>query len=278
MKLVTRAQWGARAPRSRTNISSSVRGVGIHWIGTKQGTWTHDKCDDKVRGIQSYHMDNQGWVDIAYSHLCCPHGYIYEGRRWGTRTAANGTNTGNSYYHAICYLGGEGDPFTEAAKVAIKEYVTVHRSKYGNEVRPHSWFKSTGCPGNVIRDWLARGMPTKSTAAPTPTPAPAPKDPWEVFWMELTDAEKLRLKEFAAELAGPDGAHGGSFARQFLIFNRTERSRVLTFVDEFERLIKEGSTSVRGVIIGGVNAIDAIRSLGFIIGTDRRHGVQKQNQ
>lgn len=96
--------------------------------------------------------------------------------------------------------------------------------------------------------------------------------------MELTDAEKLRLKEFAAELAGPDGAHGGSFARQFLIFNRTERSRVLTFVDEFERLIKEGSTSVRGVIIGGVNAIDAIRSLGFIIGTDRRHGVQKQNQ
>lgn len=164
MNIVTRAQWGARPARTRTNISSTVKGVGIHWVGPKQGTWTHDKCDDKVRGIQNFHMDTNGWADIAYSHLLCPHGYIYEGRKWGTRTAANGTNDGNNYYHAICYIGGEGDPFTDEAKAALKGYVAEHKRLYGDEVRPHSWFKSTGCPGNVIRQWLADGMPSTTTA------------------------------------------------------------------------------------------------------------------
>lgn len=174
MNVVTRAQWGARPPRTRTNISSNVKGLGIHWVGPKQGTWTHDKCAGKVRGIQTFHMDSRGWADIAYSHLVCPHGYIYEGRKWGTRTAANGTNEGNTYYHAICYLGGEGDPFTPEAKAALKSYVAEHRKIYGDAVRPHSWFKATGCPGNVIRQWIADGMPASGT-----TPAPAPSVPCE---------------------------------------------------------------------------------------------------
>lgn len=176
MKLVTRSQWGARAPKSRTNIVAPVKGVAIHWIGPKQGTWTHDKCAAKVKGIQSYHMDKNGWSDIAYSHLCCPHGYIFEGRKWGTRTAANGTNTGNAHYHAICYMGGTGDDFTPEAKAAIREYVAEHKTLYGDEVRPHSFFKATECPGSVIRDWIAKGMPAAGGWTPTPNPAPGTCD------------------------------------------------------------------------------------------------------
>lgn len=167
MKLVTREQWGARAPKTRQSIST-VRGVGIHWVGPSQGKWSHDKCAGKVKGIQNFHMDSRGWADIAYSHLACPHGYIFEGRKWGTRTAANGTNDGNNYYHAICYLGGEGDPFTDAAKTAMREYILLHQSRYGNEVRPHSWFKATGCPGDVIRNWVETGYPA---GGPTTSPA-----------------------------------------------------------------------------------------------------------
>lgn len=169
MKLVTRSQWGARPPKRRSAISKYVRGVGIHWHGTGIGTFPHTSCDDKVRSIQKFHMYTQGWDDIAYSHLICPHGYVFEGRKWGVRTAANGTNTGNTYYHAVCYLGGQGDPFTAAAKAAFKEYIIRHKSIYGNEVRPHSWFKSTACPGTTIRNWLSSGMPVTSTTSGTTT-------------------------------------------------------------------------------------------------------------
>ena len=89
-------------------------------------------------------------------------------------------------------------------------------------------------------DKILKGI---NLAGPAPEPEPEPLDPWEEFWMELTDSEKARLKEFAGELAGPDGvAHGSSFARQFLLFNREERHRLREFLDA----IDEMNSSPRG--------------------------------
>lgn len=216
MKLVTRAEWGARAPRTITRLNSStVKGVGIHWEGPKMGAFPHTACDDKVRGIQNYHMNNQGWADIAYSHLVCPHGYIFEGRKWGVRTAANGTNHGNTYYHAICYLGGEGDPFTAEAKAALKEYIGRHKSVYGDEVRPHSFFKATACPGNVIRKWLADGLPLDN-----PTPAPCDQ---QVFRHgstgECVKEIQRELNKHGASLV-VDGGFGDNTDRAVRVFQQ----------------------------------------------------------
>lgn len=222
MKLVKRDTWGARKPRNRSAISSNVKGVGIHWVGPGMGTWTHDKCAGKVRGIQNFHMDANGWSDIAYSHLACPHGYIFEGRKWGVRTAANGTNTGNTYYHAICYLGGQGDPFTEEAKAAIREYVERHQSIYGDEVRPHSWFKSTGCPGDVIRKWIADGLPLAD--APL---APVICDEQILKRGDYNDcvkeAQQLLLdKGYDLGVWGADGDFGETTETRVIKFQRTE--------------------------------------------------------
>jgi hypothetical protein len=120
MNLVTRAQWGAR-PRKGTPTPLNPTGATAHWEGPHMGTFPHDQCDDKVRGIQAFHMDGRGWSDIAYNALVCPHGYVYEGRGPGVRSAANGTDAGNDADVAVCYLGGEGDPCTGAQITAATD-------------------------------------------------------------------------------------------------------------------------------------------------------------
>lgn len=174
---VRRAQWGARAPSGRYPKLSGSPMVTFHWEGPTMGGFSHDTCDDKVRTIQNYHMDRQQWLDIAYSAIGCPHGYLYEGRGYWNRTAANGTNTGNSASYAICYLGGVGDPFTDAAKRAFLDGLKLFRANAGasNETRCHRDWLSTQCPGTDIVNWERANCPAPGGYTPMPDPAePAP--------------------------------------------------------------------------------------------------------
>lgn len=172
-RIVTRAQWGARAPRSRTGLSDP-EGNTAHWEGPKMGDFPHTSCATKVRGIQAFHMDSRGWSDIAYSSICCPHGYIFVCRWWNTRTAANGTNAGNDRSYAHCYLGGEGDPLTAEGKQALRAVfdMTVATGA-GTRRWVHSDWKATACPGGAIRDWLKNGMFVPQEPQPKPIPGGA---------------------------------------------------------------------------------------------------------
>lgn len=174
VNFVTRSQWGARAPRSSTYLSASIqKGLAFHWEGPHMGSFSHDKCDDKIRTIQTFHMDSRGWADIAYNFVVCPHGYVFEGRGWGKRSAANGTNSCNDVYTAVCYLGGQGDSFTTAAKEQMVDLRVEWERRYGRKAGfvPHSACVATECPGAEIRAWLASGMPGSGSS-----PAPAPPD------------------------------------------------------------------------------------------------------
>lgn len=175
---MTRAEWGARRPVTVTRIPRTL-GFAVHWEGPTMGRFDHDRCAGKVRGIQDFHMDERKWSDIAYSFVVCPHGFIYEGRGWGVRTAANGTNHGNDNYLAACYLGGMEDPFTDEAKLAYHALFTESRRRYSEaEIRPHSSFKPTLCPGDPIRAWLAGGCPL-----PVPTHEEADVARFVIYWL-----------------------------------------------------------------------------------------------
>lgn len=171
MQLVTRAGWGARAPRNTSAITGD-RGHAIHYEGPRMGPFPHESCAAKVRGIQNFHMDGRGWADIAYNALVCPHGFVFEGRGPGRRSAAQGTNDGNAHYYAVCYLGGAGDPFTDAGAQAYLDAFAWLGG--GSEKRPHSFFHATACPGDLIRGWINAGLPAPGTPTPGPTPPPAP--------------------------------------------------------------------------------------------------------
>ena len=106
--------------------------------------------------MQRFHIEDRGWLDIAYNHVFCRHGYVFVGRGFGARSAANGTNEANDHYFAICFLGddsvGRADVTPEARRV-LRQLIAEYRRRYpkAREVRPHSYFVATQCPGNELR-------------------------------------------------------------------------------------------------------------------------------
>jgi hypothetical protein len=171
MKLVGRESWGAVPPRGRDPLpAQDARGVAVHYSGMDSDEQAdHARCAGRVRSIQRYHMETQGWLDIAYSHLVCIHGYVFVGRGFGIRTAANGTTAANDGYFAICFLGndtaGRAD-LTWPARRALGELIRAYQRRYPRalRVRPHSAFVPTECPGRELqgyidrRGWIPRGL------------------------------------------------------------------------------------------------------------------------
>lgn len=169
---IPRSSWGARSPENPPSTDIDPNQLACHYEGPKMGTFSHDRCPSKIRGIQTYHMDKNGWNDIAYSHLACPHGYVFEGRGVGHRTAANGTKDANDHAYAVCFLGGVGDAFTSEAQHAF--WLAARHLKIETRPwRPHKFYVATACPGDSIEDWLEAGHPDPFHA-PEPVPLPAP--------------------------------------------------------------------------------------------------------
>ena len=172
MKFVSRREWGARPPKSAPAAISS-EGTTIHYEGVKRGTYTHSSCATKVRAIQNFHMDSKGWSDIAYSFLVCQHGYVFEGRGINRRTAANGTDAGNSRSHAVCAIIGDGDGTTNDLLHGLRDAIDhIASRRGGSRLWSHRDWKATACPGSPLTEWVRAGARRPSTTSTTPTEAP----------------------------------------------------------------------------------------------------------
>lgn len=152
MKLVNRKSWGSVSVSGiPTNITPEFGGIAIHYVGGsgKIQSMPHSKCANIVRRIQHDHIHGNGWVDIAYNFLVCPHGYVFEGRGLNKRSAANGNTSGNQYYYAVCGLINEGETPTDEMLKAIKEACQYLRTKghAADKVLGHKNLTSTSCPG-----------------------------------------------------------------------------------------------------------------------------------
>lgn len=189
MTIVSRKDWGARPRKSENRGNLNKKSTG-HWNGppVKIGgklTWDHGKCASLVRGIQNFHMDGRGWTDIAYNFVICPHGTIFEGRGLNRINGANGTNTGNRTSHAIMWLSGQTNPFTQAEKRSFRECVryVFDMTDAPDEAIGHRDHKSTECPGNERYGWIHAKMPVG-----TPAPLPLPPKPEPFVPLKLGDS------------------------------------------------------------------------------------------
>ena len=160
MKLVSRAAWGARSRSTSTNITPGNGGVSIHCVGASHINDSHGNCAGRVRGIQNFHINGNGWADIAYSLLVCSHGYVYVGRGINRRTAANGTNSGNQSWYAVCALIGGSQQPTAAMDQGIKDAVAYLRRSGGaaSRVNGHRDHLATSCPGNPLYAKVRAGV------------------------------------------------------------------------------------------------------------------------
>jgi len=136
----------------------------VHWEGDGWAwPWDHSTCDNKVRGIQDFHMDGRGWSDIAYNYVNCPHGYTYEGRGYDERSSANGQNSYNYASFATQAMWGSraGAKVPNALKDALLFSMAILRDK-GNAtdvVKGHRDWHSTDCPGDELYAWVKAGCP-----------------------------------------------------------------------------------------------------------------------
>ena len=151
MDIISRAKWGARAPRSRARVSwRDRRELIVHY---SEGPTTQS-----VRSIQDFHMDGRGWADIGYNFLVDVKGRIYEGRGWLVQGShAPGHNTSGI---GVCMIGRDGDA-TPAAKKAIRWLYDEAVRLAGRNLAKlgHRDVYATSCPGNELYAWVRAGMP-----------------------------------------------------------------------------------------------------------------------
>lgn len=163
MEIVSRAEWGARAPVAVSGMPVPTPRLWLHHTAAE---W---HGPEGVRQTQDFHMDSRGYNDIAYSFLVDDDGTIYEGR--GAGVVGGHTEGDNDESHAICAMGNfVNRPPTDAMVSSIANLVrhgAAHRwwpaqLTGGHKDAPGA---STQCPG----DHLYARIPTINALAAGPS-------------------------------------------------------------------------------------------------------------
>lgn len=219
---LSRSDLGMRAPQSVSRSIDRNAAITLHYGGAGGAPGDHAGCIRTWQGWQAFHMNptsqgGRGWVDIAYSFGFCDHGFVFAGRGFGVRTAANGTNAGNQQSHAACWIGGEASTPSQAALDAADWIIAECRAQGGSSrVWAHSDWKSTGCPGGSLRAH-ARARDNSGVEGHTPAPAnPTPTGPrYLKVTSPLMSGEDVRVLQrrlldlgYSLPQFGADGSYG----------------------------------------------------------------------
>ena len=207
-KFWSRAEIGLARPRSvSANISPGRGGITVHYGGGAQRITSPSQAMARWKQWQSFHMGTRGWADIAYTAGFDDWGNVYAGRGYNTRTAANGTNDANQRFYAFCWIGGEGETPSPKALAALLWLISDARSNGGAglEVKPHSAFRPTGCPGKPLRDFAAtldgkRQLPEVDAPKP-PAPKPPTVKPGETYVVRSGDTLSAIARRHGITLA-----------------------------------------------------------------------------
>ncbi|MGC5010596.1 peptidoglycan recognition protein family protein [Streptosporangium sp. DT93] len=180
--LVTRREWGARSPRGSYSRLTSTRGVKVHYTGGQVSpdiVDDHARCVAMVKSIQNHHMDGNGWIDVGYSLLVCPHRKVFEGRGLNRVPAANGAGLNSDHYAVLGLVGSSGLTTPNDGMLhGILDAIEYLRDKggAGREIKGHRDGYSTSCPGEPLYTWVRKGAP-RPGAGPGGPPGPHPSFP-----------------------------------------------------------------------------------------------------
>jgi hypothetical protein len=157
--IVTRAEWGARAPKSASvkTTWSKRTGFAIHH--------TAGPTSQTVRQIQNFQMDSNGWSDIGYNWLVDQAGKVYEGRSGGWLAIGAHAGGQNTAWVGVCWIGTSGNTAPTPAALASIRWLHGEANRLAGRtltVRGHGQVpgQSTECPGSRLRAWIAAGLPT----------------------------------------------------------------------------------------------------------------------
>ncbi len=167
--ICARSCWGARAASSTpSQMSSLTRAIIHHTAGASDYTTDYETGKIKMRGVQNYHMDNNGWSDIGYHFLVNAGGHLYEGRVGSLTSkpqgAHDGYNVNSMGFTALGYFHPTyNQSFTAAMQDSLYDVIAWKMpsgwSPYGSgtyngatvgTLDGHRKVKATACPGDGI--------------------------------------------------------------------------------------------------------------------------------
>ena len=161
MARYTRAQWGAKPPKSAPTLLpwSRIDTLYVHY--TSMASESEGDPRGVARAIQRFHQVTRGWNDIAYTHAFTDEGDILELRGWNVYTAATGIENGHS--QALVFFGGDRlgrDDVTAAGRKALRTLVNEAFQKAGKTlvVKGHTEARDptgqTACPGLELLSFI----------------------------------------------------------------------------------------------------------------------------
>jgi hypothetical protein len=163
--VISRNEWNARQPTGTYGwMPPTPKGVKIHYVGSyvdPKLLTDHGRCVSAVKGIQNGHMDGNGWIDIGYSFIVCPHRKMFEGRGIGHIPAANGSGLNSGHYAVLALVGNAGLTEPNQAMIEGLRDAIAYIRKYGNagnEIKGHRDGYATDCPGGSLYALVNSGM------------------------------------------------------------------------------------------------------------------------
>jgi hypothetical protein len=151
LRIYSRADWGARAPKCSSSSMNPVRAT-IHHTATP----TNDSLtpQQRLRQIQNYQMDTRGWCDIGYNYLISRDGRVWRARgptTVGAHVANNNTgNIGISVIGTHTSTKATATQLCSAAKLLrrLKEAFGISLAR--TNIKGHRQYGGTVCPGDAL--------------------------------------------------------------------------------------------------------------------------------
>ncbi len=191
--VIPRAEWGARDPgRVCGDVVAPYR-MSIHH--------TAQPADDggdpaaRLRQIQAYHIDSNGWCDIGYHFVVSQSGLVFQGRSDERRPGAHVGNQ-NSGNVGVCLIGNfQQQQVGEAQLNAAAAIVGWVSRTYGiplerSVVKGHREWPGQGteCPGGDLLGKLDELLRRAGNGG-APPPPPRTEVDVSVRWLGVTDRD-----------------------------------------------------------------------------------------
>jgi hypothetical protein len=172
--VVTRSAWGARNPGKVCGTAHTPRLITIHHTVTPT---SESNVPSRLRGIQAYHIDSNGWCDVGYHFLVGQDGRVYQGisseERTGIHVGGNNTNNVGVSYIGTYTTDIPNDSMFDAGGQIVRWLSDTFSIPLNRDViKGHRQYGSTGCPGDALYPRLQRIIDEAAGTTTEPPPEP----------------------------------------------------------------------------------------------------------
>ena len=142
----------------------AITEINIHASATKPQWMAGRTIKEKVAEIRRWHVEDNGWHDIAYHFVIDRDGMVNRGRK--AEMVGAFEPKVNAHAIGICLIGGFGSNandefdknYTPDQDASLRKLIRIIQHQYpsAKKISGHNQFANKACPGFKVDRWLAR--------------------------------------------------------------------------------------------------------------------------